>query len=354
MNMRGIGVPVVSVAVLSLALGQANAWAAAKAARGAKGRRAGKSAGTANEASPEEINKLKGEYKWGMSPEEVIARAVERIQASYKDRLAKLSRDPAGQDRVWKQMRADIEKVKKHSLVKFDGQKTGYDVSIIDQEFVHSNLESMLVTKEEGADRYFFFAADRLYKMFVAFDKDMLQGKAFQDFGKLMQGRFGKAKEIYVDEKSKRGATRRLDHYLWGTKIGDGLRLVDRSAFYGVYCLVIYDERVESMQADARKNQIKVEGPDSLVEAVTSGPTTDRDSNDNIIDRITGQTVHKPGEGPAPQDIVVPSPTSSVYAPSPSDVNRPDPGSEPHKPSPPKIPPKAEKGRPAEAAGLEL
>ena len=88
-------------------------------------------------------------------------------------------------------------------LVKFDDQKTGYDVSIVDQEFLRNAGESMLVAKEETATRYFFFRNDGLYKMFLAFDKDILQGKSFRDFGKLMQKRFGKAREVTVQENTR-------------------------------------------------------------------------------------------------------------------------------------------------------
>ena len=186
-------------------------------------------------ASTSELDKLKGDFKWGMSPDEVLVKMVQKIEARYDERLKKTAQDPSKYDKIQKEMRAEVEKAKQHSLVKFDGQKTGYDVSIIDQEFGHKVGESMLVAKEDQSSRYFFFVSDRLYKMFIAFDKDMLDGKAFKDFGQLMQARFGKAKEIYVDERSKAGVNHKLDHYVWSSKSGDVLRLVDRSAFYDVY-----------------------------------------------------------------------------------------------------------------------
>jgi hypothetical protein len=321
-----------------------------------KAKAKGKAVAAAPQASAAEIDKLKGDFKWNMTPEEVLAKAVEKVEASYEDRLNKTAKDPSQQDRIRKQLRAEVQKLKKNAIVKFDGEKTGWDVSIIDQEFVHNSSESMLVAKEENSDRYFFFSYDKLFKMFIAFDKEMLQGKSFEEFGKLMQTRFGKAKEVYVEQTSKAGTSRKLDHYLWGSKSGDMLRLVDRSAFYGVYCLVIYDERSAATQAEARKAQAKTADGDSLVEAVVSGGATDRDSNDNIIDRITGRAVHKPGEGPQPQDIVVPSPVTGL-APSVREVNRAaasggEPKGEPAKTS--EKPAKPKEGRSKETQGLEL
>jgi len=46
----------------------------------------------------------------------------------------------------------------------------------------------MLYMKEPKSTRYFFFDHDSLYKMFIAFDKEMLLGKNFKDFGAAMQG----------------------------------------------------------------------------------------------------------------------------------------------------------------------
>jgi hypothetical protein len=166
-----------------------------------------------------------------------------------------------------------------------------------------------------------------------------------------MQGRFGRAREVFIEEKSKKGVARKLDHYVWGSKSGDGLRLVDRSGFYDVYCLVIYDGSVEQKQAEARKANQKGERTDALVEAVTGGGGVDRDPNDNVVDRITGRQVKKPGED-QPQNIQVPSPTN-VRAPTPDEVNKAGGGDS--KPASGAKPKGKEGGsRPTEAKGIEL
>jgi hypothetical protein len=315
--MKTLGLSVVTaLSLVALYPGPAGAAAKKKAAGGG--------VAGAPMASAEEVDKLKGNFKWGMSPEEVLNKIVEKVQASYEERLKKTVNDPTKQDRVRKEMMAQEADVRKNSLVRFDGHKSGYDVSIIDQEFGQNVNESMLVSKEDTATRYFFFASDRLYKMFVAFDKDMLAGKAFPEFGQMMQAKFGHAREVMVEEKTKGVAKKKLDHYVWNTRTGDGLRLVDRSGFYDVYCLVVFDGGVESRQADARKANAKGDRKDSLVEAVTGQGKVERDSNDNVIDQIAGKTVYKPGNEPQPANIKVPSPTQNVRAPTPSEVNRGD------------------------------
>jgi hypothetical protein len=292
-------------------------------------------------ASTSEIDKLKGDFKWGMTSQEVVGKVQDKVRASFQERLDKSANDPTRNDRLRKEMVGEVEKVG-GKLVKFDEQKTGYDVSIVDREFLRNAGESMLVAKEETATRYFFFQNDRLYKMFLAFDKDILQGKSFRDFGKLMQKRFGKAKEVTVQENTKAGTRVKLDHFIWGSKDGDALRLVDRSEFYDVYCLVIYDSAVSRQQDELR--QARASGPrqDSLIEAVTAPGANERDPNDNIIDRISGKETPKPGEQTAepiqvpkvaPQQVTPPpvdkpsqTPTqtpTNVRSPGPSDVGMP-------------------------------
>jgi hypothetical protein len=267
-------------------------------------------------ASASEIDKLKGEFKWGMTSQEVVGKVQEKVRTTFQERLDKSANDPTRNDRLRKEMMSEVDKVG-GKLIKFDDQKTGYDVSIVDQEFLRNAGESMLVAKEETATRYFFFSNDRLYKMFLAFDKDILQGKSFRDFGKLMQKRFGKAREVTVQERNKAGVRTKLDHFIWGSKEGDALRLVDRSEFYDVYCLVIYDTAVSRQQDELR--QARASGPkqDSLIEAVTAPASNERDPNDNIIDRISGKETPKPGEQQA-EPVQVPKVTPASVTPPPA------------------------------------
>ncbi len=302
-------------------------------------------------ASAKEIDKFKGDFKWGMGFEDVLTHVRDRIRKSYDERLEKTANDPSRQDRIRKEMRAELDGVK-NKIIKFDGQKTGYDTSIIDQEFAHRTTESMVVFKEDNWDRYFFFRDEKLYKMFIAFDKAMFAGKSFPEFGQLMQAKFGKAKEVTVQEKTKAGVKVKLDHYVWGSKTGDMLRLVDRSEFYDVFCLVVYEGRVASDLESARKiANPTYEKRDALVEAVTSGAVNDRDPNDNILDRITGTETKKVGEGNG-GNIVVPS-VAGARGPSPAEVNRREAPEEPAK-AKTKEKDKANSNRPAETRGLEL
>jgi len=345
------------VFLLALTLGAGLATGGAPAAAKGKGKRAaaGRDEGEPPAASGAEVSKLKGVrlgdpkagmFKWGSKPEEVMALVKSAIEKKYEPRIKQSSQDPGKQQRVREEMDHEINAVKK-SYAKFEGQKTGWDVSIVGPEFQQNTGEAILVTKEEVWTRYFFFFEDGLYKMFLAFNKDALEGKGFQEFGKSLQAKYGKAREVYRDEKVKGGVRHILDHFEWSAG-GDRLRLVDRSEFYGVYCLVLSDAHTQDRLSERRKvvNPGTVE-KDALVEAVTAKDKGERDGNDNIIDRITGREVKKPGDEEKHADIVVPSPSKA----GPSEVNTKTPASSPEKESGSK---KKSAGKKSELDGLEL
>jgi hypothetical protein len=286
----------------------------AGAAKGAKG---GGGGGAAPAASSAEVNKLKavrlgdpkaGTFKWGMKPEEVMAQARTSVEAKYEARVDKARQDPGLQQRIRDEMQRELTAVKK-SFTKFEGQKSGWDVSIIGPEFQQNTAEAVLVTKEDVWTRYFFFFEDGLYKMFLAFNKDAIGGKTFQEFGKSMEAKYGHAKEVYRDDKTRGGVVHKLDHYEWSAGGGDRLRLIDRSEFYGVYCLVLYDGSVQDRVVDRRKavNPGEVKR-DELVDSVTGNHAKEKgsDIDDDIIDRVVGHETKKPGaDAGKSKDIVV-------------------------------------------------
>ncbi|MGD0835375.1 MAG: hypothetical protein ABSB49_01870 [Polyangia bacterium] len=279
-------------------------------AEASKAGSAKKSKGPAPIAKEADVKEFKGEFSWGMTPQQVMDKLYARIDASYKDKVAKYQADPAMMEKLRDRVKADKDAVAK-SYVKFDGQgqHAAWSTSIIDEEFLPNQGESMLIYREAKSRRYFFFSGEALYKMFVAFDKEVVEGKTFAQFGDLMQAKYGKAQSVYREVASHGVKDKVLDAFQWRSPEGDGLRLVDRSRFYDVYCLVIYDRKVADRQDEIRKSQAANEPKGGqLVDSVITDKGNDRDENDNVVDRITGQEVLKPGERRGPQNIKVPSP----------------------------------------------
>ncbi|MES1207989.1 MAG: hypothetical protein ABUS79_18805, partial [Pseudomonadota bacterium] len=311
--------PAVILFSLALSFGLAVSHASIAAAK-AKG--GGKGAAP----SAAELAKLKairlgdpkaGIFTWGMSPPEVLEKAKQTIEARFKDRIDGSKADPGKQQRIRDAQRKEIDELNK-GYTKFEGQKTGWDVSIIGSEFAQNNGEAVIPLKEDTWTRYFFFFEEKLSKIFLAFNKEAIGDKSFRDFGKEMAAKYGAPREVYRDEKLRGSVKRTLDHFEWAPSGGDALKLVDRSEFYGVYCLVLSDASANERIIAKRKitNPGTVE-KDALVEAVVNSKDNAADSNDDIIDRVTGHEVKKPGSEAKHGDIVVPMPT----APTPADVN---------------------------------
>lgn len=303
--MMKLGLSLVAALLVSAAAQPSMAAKARKAAAP----KAEKPRGPAPVAKAEAISEIRGDYKWGMKTQDVVTLINGRIEATFKDKLAATGADPARNDKLRKQMRDETSRTGKN-LVKFDGQKGPWDVSIIDQEIVQNQGMTMLFLKEPRSTRYFFFANDSLFKMFIAFDKEMLAGKGFKEFGDIMQSKFGKAQEIWVNQSYLGVKERKLDSLLWRSSTGDSLKLVDRSEFYDVFCLVLADASVDGRLMAVRREAEANQPRGDILDSITTAKPSDRDENDNVIDRITGQEIHKPGDRrAAEQNIKVPSPT---------------------------------------------
>jgi hypothetical protein len=317
--------PRIFLFALAIALGITTpqmAWAK----KGSKGAKGGGSGATPPAA---ELAKLKairlgdpkaGVFTWGMNPDDVFAKAKSGIEARYQDRIDGAKADPGKQQRIRDEREKEVKAVKA-SFTKFEGQKSGWDVSIIGTEFVQNNGEAVIQVKEDVWTRYFFFFEDQLYKMFLAFNKDVIGDKSFRDFGKEMAAKYGNPREVYRDEKQHGGMKRVLDHFEWAVSGTDALKLVDRSEFYGVYCLILSNASVtDNVMAKRKVTNPGTVQKDALVEAVVNDKESANDSNEDIIDRVTGHEVKKPGDEMKHGNIVVPSPSSGGSAsPPPSD-----------------------------------
>lgn len=138
---------------------------------------------------------LLGEFKFGMSKDEVISLLAKDIEKSYEERI-QATTDITTQDRLRAERKKDIARIK-GTYVAFDGKRTGWDVSIIEDEFAHKTGESMLETwKKEGAlnnRRFFFFKDGRLWKVFVSLDVSILpeESRNFETFRNTMEKQFG-------------------------------------------------------------------------------------------------------------------------------------------------------------------
>ncbi len=268
--------------ILRVALLSALIPAVAVAKKG--GGKAAASKGSAPSARA--MGELAGKFKWGMSQADVIKVLGEDLDAKYVE-LVKKETDIYKQDQLRKQKDEDLKKVS-DSLVKFDGQKSGWDSSIIDKEFGHRNDETMLVLWEKDQRRFLFFWHDKLYKQYIAFNAEhpVFQGKTFDDFAKLIQNRYGQAEMKMAALRTKDDVT--LDHLEWKPSGDYVLWALDMSSFYGNFCLKLMQHSVFAQVEKSRaEHSPQKAARNSVIDSVTSPEKVQGDANEDIVDRIT-------------------------------------------------------------------
>jgi hypothetical protein len=215
------------------------------------------------------LGELMGPYKFGMSKKDVLRVLSKQIDEKYAERI-KETQDVYQQDKLRRDKAAEVDRIKK-TFVEFKGTKSGWDVSIIDDQFAHNTDESMMVFWENepgsGKDqrRFFFFHNGQLYKMFIALNSGMLKGdqRTFAYFQNIMEARYGKGK--VSPEQGRTSA-----HIDWRTK-NYHLKAIDKLEFHGSFCLVIAEPSVEQRLEDIRASARPAAKRNAVVDAMIDG-----------------------------------------------------------------------------------
>jgi len=230
---------------------------------------------------------LGGKFKWGMGPEDAMGLIETEIRAKFQPKIEN-EKEAEKQDAVRREMREAIEQMRS-SYIRFNGQKTGWDVSIVDREFGHRNSESMLVMWEKDQRRFLFFWKEKLYKQFIAYNSERFAGKSFEEFIEGMQVRYGKAEMSFA--KKQTDDEMALDYYQWPSQSDYVLRAIDQTGFYGNFCLALLQkstleqiekERTTNSPPRVRRTNVHV------VDSITQGDSTS-DPNEGVIDDVVGR-----------------------------------------------------------------
>jgi len=78
----------------------------------------------------------------------------------FKARINQAVNDPHAHDRIQAEIALRMQAIR-DSLIDFKGQNTGYNVSVVNDEFAHNCGESMMVMPINKAHDYFFFVKGR-------------------------------------------------------------------------------------------------------------------------------------------------------------------------------------------------
>jgi len=224
------------------------------------------------------LGELMGAFTFSMDKDAIVVALSKQIDARYAEQISSTS-DVYAQDKLRKEKQKEVARIKS-SYVEFKGGKTGWDVSLIDQEFAHNTGESMLMYWENAGGknqrRFFFFHEGKLWKMFVAIDTKALaeDQRNFEFFRKLMETRYGQGRVDGAREKWNAGEFE--------------VQAVDKMAFYGSFGLLIQDPKALAEIAATREaNAPAAKGKDSIIEIIRDdGREVDIHENDNAADAI--------------------------------------------------------------------
>jgi hypothetical protein len=219
-------------------------------------------------------------FKFGMSRDEVLAVLRKQLDQRYEERI-RATTDVRVQDNLRAEKRAELARANQ-SFVAFEGKRSGWDVSIIEEEFAHHTGESMLERWENSGGknqrRFFFFHDGRLWKMFVSLDVSILpeDKKNFETFEKVMQGQYG------AGDVEPGLITWRTDEF--------HVRAVDKLRTYDALALVIEDPRVKHALVAIREAKAPPKQETSpVIKAVIDTDKTDKPDvkqNSNAVDAV--------------------------------------------------------------------
>jgi hypothetical protein len=221
-----------------------------------------------NKRAAAAIAALTGKYKWGLGPMKTVKLLTANLKKDYIKRIRQARSTPREQDRLRKELRQKIAKVKR-SYYKFTGKRGGWDSSIVDDQFSHSNQESIVVYLEAEQQRFFFFHNGKLYKQFIAFNADHknYKGLNFPQFlGKLIK-LFGTGSAVF---KKDLAGQSRLHHVEWIGAKKVRMWAVDKSTIYGNFCIVLFHSEMKEKVLEGRKlTGGRRRGYDPMIDSVT-------------------------------------------------------------------------------------
>lgn len=226
------------------------------------------------------LGELMGSFTFGMSKDEIIAQLTKQIDERYAEQI-KATNDVYQQDKLRKEKNKEVTRIKQ-SYTEFTGKKSGWDVSLIDEEFAHNTGEAMLVYWEnqggKNQRRFFFLHDGQLWKMFIAIDTKQLQDdqRNFGFFRGLMEARYGKGAN----------ANGRVS---WKVPEFE-VQAVDKMAFYGAFGLLIQNPAKIKAIADIRvANAPEKKKNDAIIDVIRApdgGEKINLDENKDAIDAI--------------------------------------------------------------------
>lgn len=232
-----------------------------------------------------------GGLSWGASMEEVLTVKRDEIMEAYRTEIAGL-RDPIEIDRLRRVADAEFTTIEESVRV-FDQARTGYEVSVIQDEVTGASGQSMLSVREDWSTHYYVFQDDALVKLVVTYDQASLNFLGFEAFVERLEAVFGgpESTDWRVDDIGVRHMTRAT----WEDD-DTRVRVEDKSRMFASYLLVYSDaahvdpERVDPGTVSAGNRPTTSRNIGSLIRRMDEDADAGTRDNSAVVDSIIGSS----------------------------------------------------------------
>lgn len=171
--------------------------------------------------APERFDPSLRGLRFGWNLDETVSFLKKRVENRYGV-LIRDTMDVRDRDRLRREAIEEANRIGQE-IVKFDGTRTGWNVSVVKDEFGQGFGEEMLHLREGKTHLYFFFAEGRLYKFVISADK----GQRDANMLALANAYAAPKNTVYADPAAKEGV--QAMEWEAGTMT---LRVEDRSRDY--------------------------------------------------------------------------------------------------------------------------
>jgi len=218
---------------------------------------------------------------WGMTSKQVLKKIEEHVMNEYEEEAAKVSQHRK-KDMLRRKAEKRFERIAKSHKEFKSGKRSGLEVSVVADEFVPDNNESVIVVKDDKATRYYFFVHDKLYKLAIAYDPNYIGNLSFDTFAKHVAKKYGSAK------KEKKDADGFFVQAIWEDGSGNRLRVDDKWQTYETYLMAFSDTNLESQVAEKHAAAIDKRYAEPAVSSDIESLTEGEDKSGSAVDAILG------------------------------------------------------------------
>jgi hypothetical protein len=227
--------------------------------------------------------KLLDGFRWGMSPDAVMAVLTKQIEAEY-DKLQAETADPVKQDknRDWK--RHQLDTLAEHHVYFETRAHHKWGVSAIAGDYVDDENEQMIWVQTNTLKKFYFFKDDELWRVVYAYSNQHWPGKTHEEVHKeKFEHWFGVSptEEVQIDEKTQ-AATMRYKQ--WKSDDGEFVRAFDMRAVHGVSVLAVINKESEDRYGIRLPNPKRDESFSDDVGDVLGGSDICYDEEGNMVE----------------------------------------------------------------------